>query len=66
MIALPSMSVLGLSADTFGYLGLAVVAVAVILLLISIFHPEALRRPGGYLDGRGPPPPDEPRRRRER
>ena len=66
MTASPATTVLGLSADAFGYLGLAVLAVALVLLAISVFHPEALRRPGGFLDGRGPPPPEEPRRDRTR
>jgi len=32
-------------------LGLIVLGVAVLVLLVSLLHPEGLRRPGGYLDG---------------
>lgn len=46
------MSVLGIA-------GLVVLAVALILLLISLLHPEGRRRPGGYLDGREPRSRDE-------
>lgn len=45
--------------------GLVVLAAALILLLISLLHPEGRRRPGGYLDGREPgrePPEDGPTR----
>jgi hypothetical protein len=41
-------------------LGLVVLGVAVLVLLISLLHPEGLRRPGGYLDGQEPQPRDEP------
>jgi hypothetical protein len=34
--------------------GLAVLAVALIVLLVSLLHPEGMRRPGGYLDGQEP------------
>jgi hypothetical protein len=37
-----------------GIAGLVVVALAVIVLLYSLLHPEGLRRPGGYLDGEEP------------
>jgi hypothetical protein len=47
-----AMSVLGVA-------GLLVLAVALIVLLVSLLHPEGLRRPGGYLDG------EEPQRERE-
>lgn len=43
------MSVLGIA-------GLAVLGVALIVLLVSLLHPEGLRRPGGYLDGHEPRP----------
>jgi hypothetical protein len=46
-------TVLDTSSDALGYVGLAIVAIAVIVLLVSTFHPEGRRRPGGYLDGRG-------------
>lgn len=49
------------SATALGYVGLAMVAIAVITLLIATFHPEARRRPGGYLDGRAPQPGDRTR-----
>jgi hypothetical protein len=45
---------LALSTTALGWIGLAVVAIAVIVLLVSTFHPEGRRRPGGYLDGRSP------------
>jgi hypothetical protein len=37
-----------------GILGLAVLGVALVVLLVSLLHPEGLRRPGGYLDGQEP------------
>lgn len=40
-----------------GVAGLAVLGVALVVLVVSLLHPEGLRRPGGYLDGQ------EPRRR---
>lgn len=43
------MSVLGIA-------GLVVLGAAVLVLLVSLLHPEGLRRPGGYLDGREPAP----------
>jgi hypothetical protein len=55
-----------LAPTILGYLGLTVVAVAVVLLLISVFHPEARRRPGGYLDGKAPQPEDVARDERGR
>jgi hypothetical protein len=42
-----------------GIAGLALFVVALIALLVSLLHPEGLRRPGGYLDGQGPRPHDE-------
>lgn len=39
--------------------GLVVLAAALILLLISLLHPEGRRRPGGYLDGQEPRPRDD-------
>ena len=44
-----------------GILGLVVLAVAVIVLLFSLLHPEGRQRPGGYLDGQEPRPRDEDR-----
>ena len=41
-----------------GVAGLAVLGVALVVLLVSLLHPEGLRRPGGYLDGREPQRPD--------
>ena len=43
------MSVLGIA-------GLVVLAAALIVLLVSLLHPEGRRRPGGYLDGEKPQP----------
>ncbi|HET6449223.1 MAG TPA: hypothetical protein VFG31_08945 [Conexibacter sp.] len=37
-----------------GILGLVVLGVALVVLLLSLLHPEGLRRPGGYLDGHEP------------
>jgi hypothetical protein len=48
------MTVLALS--TLGIAGLIVLGIAVLVLLVSLLHPEGRRRPGGYLDGRAPPP----------
>jgi len=45
------MSVLGIA-------GLVVLAGALIVLLVSLLHPEGRRRPGGYLDGQEPQPRD--------
>jgi len=42
--------------DWLGYVGLAVVAIAIVVLLVSTFHPEGRKRPGGYLDGQSPQP----------
>jgi hypothetical protein len=38
-----------------GILGAIVLGVALVVLLVSLLHPEGRRRPGGYLDGREPP-----------
>jgi hypothetical protein len=43
-------------------LGLIVLGVAVLVLLVSLLHPEGLRRPGGYLDGQEPRPREEERK----
>ncbi len=48
----PAVSVLGLA-------GLVVLALAVLVLLVTLLHPEGLRRPGGYLDGESPQRGDE-------
>jgi len=40
-------------------LGLIVLAVALVVLLVSLLHPEGRRRPGGYLDGQEPRPGDD-------
>ncbi|MGB2710850.1 MAG: hypothetical protein WBC33_04980 [Conexibacter sp.] len=42
------------TVSLLGIAGIAVLAVAVLLLLVSLLHPEGLRRPGGYLDGQEP------------
>jgi hypothetical protein len=36
-----------------GIAGLVVLAIALVVLLVSLLHPEGRRRPGGYLDGQG-------------
>jgi hypothetical protein len=46
------MIVFGLSI--LGVAGLVVLAAALIVLLVSLLHPEGRRRPGGYLDGQQP------------
>ncbi|MDW5593961.1 hypothetical protein VSS74_06425 [Conexibacter stalactiti] len=51
----------GTATGILAWVGLAVVALAVIVLLISTFHPEGRKRPGGYLDGESPQPEDVPR-----
>ena len=43
----PRLSVLGVA-------GIVVLALALLVLLFSLLHPEGLRRPGGYLDGEEP------------
>lgn len=55
------MTVFAISSNVLGYIGLAVVAISVIVLLVSTFHPEGMKRPGGYLDGESPQPEDLPR-----
>jgi hypothetical protein len=42
-----------------GIFGLIVLGVALVVLFVSLLHPEGRRRPGGYLDGQ------EPRRRED-
>jgi len=37
-----------------GIFGLIVLGAAVVVLLVSLLHPEGRRRPGGYLDGQEP------------
>jgi hypothetical protein len=44
------------AVSTLGIAGLVVLGLAVVLLLVSLLHPEGLRRPGGYLDGQEPSP----------
>lgn len=39
-----------------GIAGLVVLGVALVVLLVSLLHPEGRRRPGGYLDGHDPRP----------
>jgi hypothetical protein len=51
---------MGLAAiSILGIAGFVVLAIAVLALLISLLHPEGLRRPGGYLDGEQPQHEDE-------
>jgi len=40
--------------SALGIAGLVVLGAAVVVLLISLLHPEGRRRPGGYLDGHDP------------
>ena len=47
------------SISPLGIAGLVVLGAALLVLLISLLHPEGLRRPGGYLDGQEPRPPHE-------
>jgi len=44
------------AVSLLGIAGIVVLAIAVLILLVSVLHPEGMRRPGGYLDG------EEPRR----
>lgn len=37
-----------------GIFGLIVLGVALVVLLVSLLHPEGRKRPGGYLDGQEP------------
>jgi hypothetical protein len=46
-MVVPAISILGVA-------GIVVLALAVVVLLFSVLHPEGLRRPGGYLDGQEP------------
>jgi len=48
------MSVLGIA-------GLVILAAAILVLLISLLHPEGRKRPGGYLDGQEPRQDEETR-----
>jgi hypothetical protein len=43
-----------LAVSVLGIAGLVVLATAILVLLVSLLHPEGLRRPGGYLDGQEP------------
>ena len=45
--------------SALGIVGLIVLASALVVLLVSLLHPEGRRRPGGYLDGQEPHAPDE-------
>jgi hypothetical protein len=51
-----------LAFSALGVAGLVVLALALLVFLFSLLHPEGLRRPGGYLDGQEPQPhrDDEP------
>ena len=48
-----------MAISILGIAGIVVLAIAVLTLLISLLHPEGLRRPGGYLDGEEPQREDE-------
>ena len=37
-----------------GIFGLIVLGAALVVLLVSLLHPEGRERPGGYLDGQEP------------
>lgn len=43
----PAISALGIA-------GLVLLGAALIVLLVSLLHPEGRERPGGYLDGQEP------------
>jgi hypothetical protein len=43
-----------LALSPLGIAGLVVLGAALILLLVSLLHPEGRRRPGGYLDPQEP------------
>jgi hypothetical protein len=45
-----------LAFSALGVAGIVVLALALLVFLISLLHPEGLRRPGGYLDGQEPQP----------
>jgi hypothetical protein len=45
---------IALAISLLGIAGLVVLGAAVLVLLVSLLHPEGLRRPGGYLDGQEP------------
>jgi hypothetical protein len=42
------------AVSALGIAGIVVLVLAVVVLLVSLLHPEGLRRPGGYLDGQEP------------
>lgn len=48
-----------LAVSTLGAAGIVVLAIAILVLLVSLLHPEGMRRPGGYLDGQEPRREDE-------
>lgn len=37
--------------SALGIVGLVVLGAALVVLLVSLLHPEGRRRPGGYLQG---------------
>ena len=43
-----------LAVSVLGIAGLVVLGAALVVLLVSLLHPEGRRRPGGYLDGQEP------------
>ena len=48
--------------SALGIAGLVLLAGALIVLLVSLLHPEGRKRPGGYLDGEEPQLRDEDER----
>lgn len=50
-----------LAVSVLGYAGLAVLGASLLVLLVSLLHPEGRRRPGGYLDGQEPQRRDDER-----
>jgi hypothetical protein len=57
-----------LAVAPLGIAGLVVLGAALVVLLVSLLHPEGRRRPGGYLDGEQPGPgrkEEEPPERRD-
>ena len=40
--------------SALGIAGIVLLVVALAVLLVSLLHPEGMRRPGGYLDGQEP------------
>jgi hypothetical protein len=49
------------AVSVLGIAGFVVLAAALVVLLVSVLHPEGRRRPGGYLDGQEPRARDDER-----